>query len=189
MPQTIIDTILGTVILNESHRAKRVSIKISERKGAITLTYPFGFDKQKAIAFLEEKREKVLEIKERQQKKTSAVTNPPAASYDEDKLWAAAMDFLPKRIAKIASETNLKYNKVSVRATRTRWGSCSSENNISLSIYLMTLPEYLIDFIIIHELCHTIHHNHSPKFHELVNFICNGREKEFEQDLRKFQIR
>ncbi len=187
MQDSYIDDTLGTVILNESRRAKSVSIKISHSNNAITLTYPIGYDKNKAVAFLESKRDKILQIKQKQTAQRK--NNPPAQSYDEALLRIKAKEYLPRRIAEISAKTNLKYNRVTIRPTRSKWGSCTSQNNISLSHYLITLPTHLIDFVIIHELCHTVHHNHSPKFHALVDYICCGREKEFEKELRGYSIR
>lgn len=186
MQNSYTDKILGTVILNESRRARSVSIRVGG-DGQITLTYPTFYNKQKAIGFLEEKRDRILAIQERQQKKRES--NPPASTYDQEALKAKAKEYLPRRIEEIAKQTKLSYNKVTVRTTRSKWGSCSGENNISLSIYLMILPPHLIDFVIIHELCHTVHHNHSPKFHALLNYICQGREKEFNRELRAYSIK
>lgn len=181
------DKILGTVILNESHRARNVSIKVSHSKDSVTLTYPIGYNKIKAVGFLEEKRERILEIKRKQEAARQAA--PPAVSYDINELRSAAKAHLPKRIAEISASTGLKFSKVTLRATRSKWGSCTSQNNISLSIFLMILPHHLIDFVIIHELCHTVHHNHSPKFHQLVDKICGGHEKELNRELRGYSIR
>jgi len=75
------------------------------------------------------------------------------------------------------------------RASRTKWGSCSGRNHISLSLFLMTLPEHLRDYVIVHELCHTVHHDHSPRFHALVDRLVGGREKALNRELRAFTIR
>ncbi len=181
------DEVLGAVTINESHRARSISIRVNRLNETITLTYPIGSSRSVAINFLESKRTKIASIRERQ--RTQRAANPPATSLNESELRRKAKEYLPERIAQIAAKTNLKYNKVSLRAARTRWGSCSSKNNISLSIYLMALPEHLIDFVILHELCHTVHHNHSAKFHTLMDYICQGREKELNAELRKFSIR
>ena len=85
--------------------------------------------------------------------------------------------------------TGLKYNKLTIRASRTKWGSCTGTNNISLSLFLMTLPEHLRDFVIVHELCHTVHHDHSPKFHALVDRLVGGNEKALNRELKAFSIR
>ena len=96
---------------------------------------------------------------------------------------------LPQRVAYLAAKHSLHYGRVTIRATRSKWGSCTAEGNISLSLYLMTLPEHLRDYIIIHELCHTVHHNHSPRFHALVDKLTEGRERELAKELRQYSIR
>ena len=88
----------------------------------------------------------------------------------------------------IQLKKNVKYEKLSIRASRTKWGSCSGRNHISLSLFLMTLPEHLRDFVILHELCHTVHHNHSPRFHALLDRLLGGHEKALNRELRAWSI-
>lgn len=97
-----------------------------------------------------------------------------------------AKEYLPARVKELAQHTGLGFRSVSVRATRSKWGSCSSRNDLSMSVYLMLLPDHLIDFIIIHELCHTVHRNHSAAFHALVDRHVGGREKELNRELKQF---
>ena len=73
-----------------------------------------------------------------------------------------------------------------VRATRSRWGSCSSRNDISLSIFLVRLPLPLIEYVIVHELCHTCHKDHSARFHALADTLLGGREKELAREIRRY---
>ena len=103
--------------------------------------------------------------------------------------YTAAKADLPDRIGRLSRITGLKYNKLTIRASRTKWGSCTGTNNISLSLFLMTLPEHLRDFVIVHELCHTVHHDHSPKFHALVDRLVGGNEKALNRELKAFSIR
>lgn len=86
----------------------------------------------------------------------------------EKVLRVEAKSFLTKRVAELASIHGFQYGKLSFRNQKTLWGSCSYHNNISLNIQLMRLPLHLIDYVIIHELCHTVHKNHSAKFWLLV---------------------
>jgi len=75
-----------------------------------------------------------------------------------------AKKHLPMRIKELAHLYGFKYNRVTVKTQKSRWGSCSGKNNINLNIHLMKLPDELIDYVILHELVHTVHKNHSKNF-------------------------
>lgn len=96
-----------------------------------------------------------------------------------------AKTYLPERIRILAQAYGFTYNKVFVKNLKTRWGSCSAVNNINLNMHLMRLPEHLSDFIILHELCHTVHKNHGPLFHALLNKLV-GNEKILNKELKKY---
>ena len=104
------------------------------------------------------------------------------------KLRSAARKDLAERTARLAREYGFGYTSLRISSARTRWGSCSSRNGISLSLFLMTLPEHLRDFVILHELCHTRHHNHSEAFYALLDRCVGGRERELNRELRKWTI-
>jgi len=100
-------------------------------------------------------------------------------------LKAEARVFLPVRTAHLAEKFGFKFGKVTVREARTRWGSCSSVDNISLNIHLMRLPEHLRDYVILHELCHTIEKNHGPKFWKLMDKVV-GDSNKLNKEIKNF---
>lgn len=79
-----------------------------------------------------------------------------------------AKKILPKRLEELSKKYGFKYNKVRLTNAKKRWGSCSWQNNINLNINLAKLDGEIIDYVILHELCHTKIKNHSKKFWDLV---------------------
>lgn len=75
---------------------------------------------------------------------------------------------LPQRFEEVASALGFKWNRFFIRSQKTKWGTCSTKGNISLNWRLIMCPPEIVDYIIIHELCHTVHMNHSKAFWELL---------------------
>ncbi len=98
-----------------------------------------------------------------------------------------AKEFLPKRLNDLSDRFNLPYNEVYIKNIKSRWGSCSSKNNINLSIHLMRLPDRLIDYVLLHELAHTKVRNHSKTFWNFLDSL-TGDSKYFDKELKKHRI-
>ena len=79
---------------------------------------------------------------------------------------------LPPLLARVSISTGLEFNKLSLRSQKTRWGSCSRRGNISLNDQLLFLPLKTVEYLMIHELCHTRHLDHSKAFWKLVESHC-----------------
>ena len=95
-----------------------------------------------------------------------------------------AEEYLPPLVQYWSSLFDLPYNKVTISKARSRWGSCSSKRDISLSFYLMLLPAHLMDYVILHELAHTREMNHGSKFWELLNQLTDGKALALRKELR-----
>lgn len=105
----------------------------------------------------------------------------------ERALRIEAKNYLPDRVRVLADKYGLSFNNLAVKNIKSRWGSCSGKNNINLSIHLMRLPEHLIDYVILHELVHTVHHNHSSRFWNLLDKV-TGNAKQLDKELRKYRM-
>lgn len=97
-----------------------------------------------------------------------------------------AEEFLPPLVALWASRFELDFRQVKISKARTRWGSCSSEKNISLSFYLMLVPAHLMDYVILHELAHTREMNHGPRFWELLDNMTDGKALALRKEMRAY---
>lgn len=98
-------------------------------------------------------------------------------------LYIEAKEYLPCRLNELAQKFGFKFNKIALKTHKTRWGSCSFNNNINLNINLMNLSSKLIDYVLIHELCHTIEKNHQKSFWTLVS-NCMPDAKEIRKELK-----
>jgi hypothetical protein len=105
----------------------------------------------------------------------------------EEALRKEAKQFLPARVNELAAKYNFNYNKVFIKNIKSRWGSCSKKGNVNFSLHLMILPEELIDYVILHELAHTVEHNHSKNFWEVLDKIY-GNAKTVDKKLKNYRI-
>ncbi|MFP4042368.1 MAG: M48 family metallopeptidase, partial [Bacteroidales bacterium] len=79
-----------------------------------------------------------------------------------------------------------KFNKLFIKNIKTQWGSCSYKNNINLNLHIMRLPEHLSDYVMCHELSHTVHKNHGPQFWELLSDIMEDDITKYRKELRNY---
>lgn len=98
-----------------------------------------------------------------------------------------AKKHLPQLTHELAALWGLKCGNVSVRNNKTRWGSCSGQNNISLNIHLMRLPEELCNYVVYHELAHIKHKNHSERFWAYLEDICPGA-RDLDKKLNSYHL-
>lgn len=94
-----------------------------------------------------------------------------ADAEEETKLRKKAMEILPGKVRFYSQLIGVSPARVTITGARTRFGSCSGKNSISFSFYLMRFPEEAIDYVVVHELCHILHHNHSKEFYKAIEKI------------------
>ena len=181
---------VGEISLVRSRRARRITLRV-RATGLVGLTVPCGVSRARALAFAETKVAWIASARQRVAARQAAVPPlPPEAERERiEELRRAARVDLPPRVERIARMFGFSYGRITIRASRTKWGACSFRNDLSLSLYLMALPERLRDYVIVHELCHTVHHDHSPRFHALVDRCLGGQERALDRELKSYVIR
>lgn len=97
-----------------------------------------------------------------------------------------AKNTLPLRVAELASAFGFCFSGVKIQSSKTRWGSCSKEQNINLSYYMLLLPQHLVDYVILHELCHTKEMNHGDKFWKLMDDVTQGKTKKLRVEMKRY---
>jgi hypothetical protein len=133
-----------------------------------------------AQAFAESRMSWIKKHLQRSQKAT-----PIHISDIPDKNKAAVK--IINRLNALSTKHQLHYNRVFIRNQKTRWGSCSAKNNISLNIKLSLLPDEFLDYVLLHELVHTQIKNHSKKFWESLNVLV-GDAKKMDRGLNDYQL-
>ncbi|MDR0982608.1 MAG: M48 family metallopeptidase [Culturomica sp.] len=158
---------IGVVKLRRGRNIKHLSIRMAAGRG-IWLNVPWLISYEQAIKFLQsqtawidENRKKFVNIESRKQD-----------LQVEEEIKRACREFMPARVEALACRHGFSYGRLSFRNNVSNWGSCSWNNNISLNVKLMRMPDEVIDYVIIHELCHTVEKNHSDRFWALVEKCC-----------------
>ena len=113
--------------------------------------------------------EKKLAEIEKREKEISELE--PFSEVEIKELAEKARQIITQRVKYYAPQIGVTYNRITIRCQRTRWGSCSSKGNLNFNCLLALFPLEVIDSVVVHELCHRKHMNHSPKFYAEVERI------------------
>ena len=175
---------VGPVTIVKSQRAKLIRITIKPDQ-TVTLTVPRGESIEKSMQFLQSKILWITRHKRRCSKHEDTPTNLQLPEISERQ----AVNTIIGRLEETAKIHNFKYARASIRNQKTKWGSCSAKNNISLNINLVTLPDELRDYVILHELVHTRFKNHSKMFWAELDKFVGGRAKELSKKLKKYRLK
>jgi predicted metal-dependent hydrolase len=105
----------------------------------------------------------------------------------EHTLRKEAKAYLPVRTKFLAEKYGFKFFGVCVKNLRSRWGSCSTVNNINLNIHMMRLPDHLVDYVILHELIHTVHKNHGKQFWQALDNVSGGKARLLAGEMKKYR--
>lgn len=160
MKEGVIKTEL--TIIRSARRS--VSLEVSG-DGSVIVRCPLYFPEKECVRFAESKRAWI-------EKRLAEVNNDPKRrdfSPDEiNDLKRRAKEYLVPKTKEYADRFGFSYTRVTITGAKMRFGSCSGKNAISFSCFLMLYPQPFIDYVVMHELCHTVHHDHSSRFYDLL---------------------
>ena len=177
---------IGPVFFETSTRAKRLIISLKPFK-TILVAIPRKVVLQDAFDAVLTKKPWIL----KQLVRLHAIEQEHLAAQEENHVpdMKKARTQLIRRLNELAELHDFSYDRVSIRSQKTRWGSCSATNNISLNIRLVLLPAELMDYVILHELVHTQIKNHGPAFQDELDRLVNGRSAAFKLEMHQHGAR
>ena len=155
-------------------KRKTYSISINE-EGNIIFRVPLRASNKQIIQLAEEKSRWIithyLEIRAKKNSRPHSDLSAVQRSALESRYKEAARTYIPKRVAYYNAMTGGSYSRISIRDQKTRWGSCSSKGTLSFNWRLMLAPPSILDYVVVHELCHLTNMNHSPAFWQAVEAV------------------
>ncbi len=102
--------------------------------------------------------------KRREEQNKAPETGRALSEQDIRLLTTRAKRVIPSKVRKYAEIIGVDYGRITIRMQKSRWGSCSGQGNLNFNCLLMNAPEEIIDYVVVHELCHRKEMNHSPRF-------------------------
>ena len=156
-------------------KSNRRSVSIIVKPGGeIIVRAPKRMPNPMILSFIREKESWIVKNYLKQSKLPSAPDSEPKSPHTlalEKRYRDAAKEYIPKRVEYYHAFTGGQYTKITIRDQKTRWGSCSSNGTLSFSFRLMMAPPRILDYVVVHELCHLTHMNHSKEFWNMVETI------------------
>ena len=155
---------------------KTVSLEL-KRDGTFLIRAPRGADDAFLKKFLSEREGWLRGHLRKQESLKEKNADFPAEKLTGEEIRALAEEALrdlPARAARFAPLVGVRYGRITIRNQKTRWGSCSSAGNLNFNCLLMLAPPEARDYVVIHELCHRLEMNHSPRFWAEVARVCPG---------------
>ncbi len=153
-------------------RSDRKTLSIQLRPGEIIARAPIRMKEKDIYSFIESKRawiEKHMSAMSEQQKICDE--SEPFTEKEIKALTEKARAVISERVRFYAPKVGVTYNRITIRCQRTRWGSCSSAGNLNFNCLLALFPVEVIDSVVVHELCHRKHMNHSSQFYAEIEKV------------------
>ena len=165
---------LGGIIMNFKYEIirsarKTFSLQVGQADGRVIVRAPLAAPDAAIDRFVRQHAGWVAKQLEKINSPAVREASENSLSLEEvRKLADEAMKIIPERVKYYAGIMGVRSGKITIRNQRTRWGSCSAKGNLNFNCLLMLTPPEVIDSVVVHELCHMKHMDHSPAFYEDV---------------------
>lgn len=146
-------------------RRKTISLSVDDNLNAVVRA-PYGVSNEKINDFVESNREWLMKATER---KKAQLERTDLSDDEIQDLIHLAKDVIPKRVEYYSQIMNLCPTGIKITKAKKRFGSCNGKNSLCFSCFLMKYPMEAVDYVVVHELAHIKHHNHSKDFYNLIN--------------------
>ena len=153
-------------------RSQRRSVSIEINREGILIRAPRWMSRRKINALLWEKQDWIQKHLKKMQERSEVLEDLQPYTEEEIKaLVKKARVVITEKVQKYAPIVGVDYGRIAIRNQRTRWGSCSSKGNLNFNCMLMHTPDEVIDYVVVHELCHRKHMDHSAAFYAEVERV------------------
>ena len=153
-------------------RSRRSTIGLEIKNGQLTARVPLYASDAQVRKFIDLHRGWIDKNMAKALADAQAAREEGSLTYEDIKeLGEKALQDIPARVRKYAPLIGVKYGRITIRNQRTRWGSCSSKGNLNFNCLLMLCPEEVRDSVVVHELCHLKHMDHSAAFYAEVRRV------------------
>lgn len=154
-------------IIRSSRKTLAIEIRPDMR---VIVRVPHSVPNSYIEQFISDRADWIVEHLRRMEQKNRQCNN----ALPVKKLADKACTYIPERVAHFAPLVGVTYGRITIRNQRTRWGSCSSRGNLNFNCLLMLAPPEVIDYVVVHELCHRKEMNHSGRFWNEVAIVLPG---------------
>ena len=145
-------------------RRKTLSLEITPQ-GEVLVRAPLRTGEAAIRGFVEGKRRWIeTHLALVRERMAAAAAVPRFTEAEREALRAQARPVLEEKVARFAPLVGVSWGKITIRTQRSRWGSCSAQGNLSFNALLLLTPPEVLDYVVVHELCHRKEMNHSPRF-------------------------
>ena len=150
-------------------RSKRKTIGLEITDEGLVVRAPMRASQREIERVIRQHREWILRRMAQREILQAKVRQKGLLTQEEIKeLAERARAYIPQRVAYYAPLLGVQPGRITIRTQKTRWGSCSAKGNLNFNCLLMLTPPEVIDSVVVHELCHLLEMNHSPKFYQHV---------------------